>query len=156
MWFVKIRKKPKKRRVNLVYKENKEKARRVILERLEYFAPLCGVEFKRVAIRDTKRNWGSCSSLGNLNFNYKLLFLPDCLRDYVVVHELCHLKELNHSPKFWSEVEKILPDYKLLKKHLRLIEKNFGTSCVILRSYQKQHNAEKKCKYCVSCALGVG
>jgi len=151
MWFISLRKKPKPKRVNLVYKDNKEKARQVILERLDYFAPLCEVRFKRVAIRDTKRNWGSCSSLGNLNFNYKLLFLPDCLRDYVIVHELCHLKELNHSQKFWNEVEKILPDYKLLKEHLRLVERNFGTGCATLQSYQKQHREEKVCQYCVSC-----
>ena len=148
MWFFKISKKPKKRRVNLVYKENKEKARKVILERLNYFSPLCEVEYKRLAIRDTKRNWGSCSSLGNLNFNYKLLFLPACLRDYVVVHELCHLKELNHSPKFWLEVEKVMPDYRFFRQHLRIIEKSLGTSCAVLRIYQDKHEEEKGCPYC--------
>jgi len=153
MWFLKVRKKIRKRKVNLVYKENKEKARKIILERLDYFAPLCEVKYKRVAIRDTKRNWGSCSSLGNLNFNYKLLFLPVCLQDYVIVHELCHLKELNHSPKFWREVEKILPNYKHSKQHLREIEKNLGTNCVALKNYKKFHSEKSQCKECCAGIL---
>lgn len=104
--------------------EHKEVARKIILARLQHWAPRCGVNYKRVAIRNQRRRWGSCSSLGNLNFNYKLAFLPSELCDYVVVHELCHLKEMNHGPNFWGEVEKVLPEYRLLETELKRIEKS--------------------------------
>jgi len=105
------------------YQQHKEVARKIIFERLICYAPLCGVMFKRVAIRNQRRRWGSCSSLGNLNFNYRLAFLPQPLCDYVVVHELCHLKELNHGPKFWAAVEAVLPHYMVLIEELRVLEK---------------------------------
>jgi predicted metal-dependent hydrolase len=66
-----------------------------------------------------KSRWGSCSGKGNLNFNCLLMRTPDEIIDYVVVHELCHLKEMNHSPRFWAEVEKIFPDYKERRKWLK-------------------------------------
>jgi predicted metal-dependent hydrolase len=105
------------------YQLHKEAARKIIFERLRWYAPLCGVEYKRVAIRNQRRRWGSCSSLRNLNFNYRLAFLPEPLCDYVIVHELCHLKELNHGPKFWSAVEAVLPNYQELIGELRIVEK---------------------------------
>lgn len=101
-------------------------ARKIIHERLAYFAPQCEVAYTRVAIRNQRRRWGSCSSLGNLNFNYRVIFLPAQLCDYVIVHELCHLKQLNHSQKFWDEVGKVMPDYKAYEAELRLIEKGHG------------------------------
>ncbi len=79
------------------YLLHKEMARAVVLERLHYFNQFYGLEWKRVAIRNQRRCWGSCTELGNLNFSYKILFLPPELRDYIIVHELCHLRELNHS-----------------------------------------------------------
>jgi predicted metal-dependent hydrolase len=108
------------------FKNHQEVARLLIHERLAHFAPLCGVVYKRVAVRNQRRRWGSCSSLGNLNFNYRLIFLPAHLCDYVIVHELCHLKEMNHGPNFWAEVEKVMPDYKASEAELRIIEKKFG------------------------------
>lgn len=106
---------------------NHQAAARVLIhERLAHYAPLCGVTYTRVAVRNQRRRWGSCSSLGNLNFNYRLIFLPAHLCDYVIVHELCHLKELNHGPNFWAEVEKVLPEYLALEAELRVIEKKFG------------------------------
>ena len=142
MWFIRVR---KKKKVDKVYTEHKEPARVLIHSRLEHWAPLCGVSYKRVAIRNPKRNWGSCSSLGNLNFSYKLLFLPTCLRDYIIVHELCHLKELNHSPKFWAEVEAVMPNYKLFVKELRHMEKTKGTAVRTLHAVSKEHS----CAYCL-------
>lgn len=143
MWFL-IRKSRRRKVINPSYKKYKEHTRNLILAKLEYWAPICGVNYKRVAIRDTKRCWGSCSSLGNLNFSYKLLFLPNCLADYIIVHELCHLKEMNHSPKFWLEVEKIMPDYKNLVVELRKLEKTTRTSVEAMRKDKDTHT----CAYC--------
>lgn len=97
-------------------------ARDVVNERLNYFNQYYGLEWKRVAIRNQRRCWGSCTELGNLNFSYKILFLPAELRDYIIVHELCHLRELNHSKRFWNLVAETLPDYKERMKYLRQIE----------------------------------
>ena len=97
----------------------KADARKIVSERVEYFAGIIGVEYGRITIRRQKTRWGSCSAKGNLNFNCMLATLPPELVDYVVVHELCHLKQMNHSPAFWNEVSKILPDYKQLRKQLK-------------------------------------
>lgn len=91
----------------------------VFLQRSRYFAALLNVHFNRITIREQKTRWGSCSSNRNLNFNWKLMLAPPEILDYVVVHELCHLKEMNHSPAFWHEVEQILPDYVQRKKWLK-------------------------------------
>jgi len=96
-----------------------DQALEVIPKRVAYFAPLVGVTYGRITIRNQKSRWGSCSSKGNLNFNCLLmLMLPEVL-DYVVVHELCHRKEMNHSPQFWAEVRKVLPDYEKRKIWLK-------------------------------------
>jgi len=100
------------------YLAHKEKARKKIIAKVELFNKYYKFKYNRIAIKNTKRQWGSCSSKSNLNFNYKLLFLPDDLIDYVVVHELCHLKELNHGGKFWALVAKTLPDYQNKRKRL--------------------------------------
>lgn len=89
-----------------------DKALKVIPERVAYFAKRVGVNYGRITIRNQKTRWGSCSSKGNLNFNCLLMLTPPEVIDYVIVHELCHRKEMNHSKDFWSEVKKILPDYK--------------------------------------------
>ena len=96
-----------------------DKAMKVIPERVEYFSKLMGVTYGRITIRNQKTRWGSCSSKGNLNFNCLLMMTPPEVIDYVVVHELCHRKEMNHSKQFWSEVEKVLPDYKKAEKWLK-------------------------------------
>lgn len=90
-----------------------------IPERVAYFAKQIGVDYGRITIRNQKTRWGSCSSKGNLNFNCLLMLMPSEVIDYVVVHELCHRKEMNHSKAFWSEVEKVLPDYKAQVKWLK-------------------------------------
>ena len=87
-------------------------ALRVLPERCRYFAGIMGVSFGRITIRNQKTRWGSCSSNGNLNFNCLLMLAPPEVRDYVVVHELAHRKEMNHSPRFWKEVGRVLPDYR--------------------------------------------
>lgn len=141
MWFLKKR---KRKSVDANHQKYKLAARELVHHRLQHFAPQCGVMYRRVAIRNTKRSWGSCSSLGNLNFNYKVLFLPQCLRDYIIVHELCHLKELNHGEKFWFEVGLVVPDYDFLKNELRRLEKTHGTSPQALVKYHETH----VCQYC--------
>lgn len=88
-------------------------------ERALYFARKMKVRYFKITIRNQKTRWGSCSSRGNLNFNCLLMLAPKEVTDYVIVHELCHLKEMNHSEKFWKEVEKVLPDYKERRKWLK-------------------------------------
>jgi predicted metal-dependent hydrolase len=95
------------------------RAKRIIPQRVRYYADIMGVTYGRITIRMQKSRWGSCSGKGNLNFNCLLMRTPETILDYVVVHELCHLKEMNHSPRFWAEVEKILPDYKERRKWLK-------------------------------------
>lgn len=88
------------------------KALEVIPARVRHYAGILGVSYGRITIRNQKTRWGSCSAKGNLNFNYLLTLMPEKILDYVVVHELCHRIELNHSPAFWSHVERVLPDYR--------------------------------------------
>lgn len=90
-----------------------------IPDRVKYFANLMNVTYGKITIRNQKTRWGSCSSSGNLNFNCKLMLTPPEVIDYVIVHELCHRLQMNHSKKFWHEVEKVLPDYKIQKNWLK-------------------------------------
>ena len=101
------------------YLKHKEQAREFIVQRLSYFCALYNISFNRISIRSQKTRWGSCSKKKNLNFNYKILFLPQEQADYIIVHELCHLKEFNHSQKFWNLVALAVPNYRELKKELR-------------------------------------
>lgn len=96
-----------------------DKALKVLPEKVSYYAPAVGVDYGRITIRNQRTRWGSCSSKGNLNFNCLLMLTPDMVQDYVVVHELCHRLEMNHSPRFWGEVERVLPDYRTAKQWLR-------------------------------------
>ena len=90
-----------------------------IRERLAVYAPRIGGEYNRVAIRDQRSRWGSCSAKHNLNFNWKLIMAPKQVLDYVVIHELCHLHEFNHSARFWKLVENQMPEYDAWKKWLK-------------------------------------
>ena len=90
-----------------------------IVERLEHYMPLIGRRPGRVTIREQRTKWGSCSSQGNLNFNWKLIMAPPEALDYVVIHELCHLYEFNHSPKFWERVARYQEDYAVWRDFLR-------------------------------------
>ena len=96
-----------------------ERALERIPPRVAHFAPLVGVTFGRMTVRAQRTRWGSCSSSGNLNFNCLLALVPPAVLDYVVVHELCHRLEMNHSPRFWQEVGRVMPDYEEHKKWLR-------------------------------------
>lgn len=96
-----------------------EKLRPVLEHRVSYYASLMGADYGRITIRNQKTRWGSCSSAGNLNFNWRLALLPEELLDYVVVHELAHRREMNHSAAFWKIVAHILPDYKERRKLLK-------------------------------------
>lgn len=97
----------------------REAASRYIPQRVAHYAPLVGVTYGRIFIRSQKTAWGSCSSAGNLSFNWKLMLAPPRVLDYVVVHELCHRIHMDHSAAFWASVEKILPDYREHRKWLR-------------------------------------
>ena len=105
-----------------IQKEAVKRLRPILLDRIAYYEPMLPPSHRpitRVSIRSQKTRWGSCSSRGTLSFNWKLyLTAPECL-DYVVVHELCHLVHMDHSPAFWAEVERIMPDYRTWKKWLR-------------------------------------
>ena len=99
------------------------KALTVIPDRVRHFAPIVGVSYGRITIRNQRSRWGSCSGKSDLNFNCLLMLTPDFCLDYVVVHELCHRLEMNHSPKFWAQVERVLPDYRKSREWLRAHEK---------------------------------
>ena len=95
------------------------RAKKIFSERTAYFAKRMGVTYNRITIREQKTRWGSCSSAGNLNFNWRLVLMPPEILDYVVVHELAHRKEMNHSSKFWAIVEQEMPDYQERKQRLK-------------------------------------
>jgi predicted metal-dependent hydrolase len=100
------------------YETNKHEILKRVNERLEFFNKFYNYSYNRVSIRNQSSLWGSCTRQGNLQFNYKLTFVPPRTFDYVIVHELCHLKEHNHSERFWKLVAKIIPDYKTVRKSL--------------------------------------
>jgi len=102
--------------------QNKLKAYSLIQKKVEKFNGFYGFKYNKICIRNQKTRWGSCSSRGNLNFNYKLIYLPEKLIDYVVVHELCHLGQMNHSKKFWELVALTVDDYMGIRTFLMLIK----------------------------------
>ena len=101
-----------------------EQALKVIPERVKYYAEKLGVTYGRITIRNQRSRWGSCSQKKNLNFNCLLMLVPSEVLDSVIVHELCHLKEMNHSDKFYAEVLRVFPDYW---KHQKWLKEN-GTA----------------------------
>lgn len=120
--LTKIRRHPVPRHKKLTkkdYEEHKESALRLAKDRVAFFADLYGFSYRSVSVRDQKSRWGSCSRKGNLHFNYRIVLMPEDVRDYIIVHEICHLKEFNHSTRFWNLVEKTIPNHKVLRKSLR-------------------------------------
>ena len=105
------------------YVANKEAARVFVLARLAHYNEYYHLSWNRVAIRNQRRCWGSCSANKNLNFNYKIQFLPPHLADYIIVHELCHLTHLNHGKAFWDLVAEQVPTYKQCILELHEIDK---------------------------------
>lgn len=103
-----------------------ERALERIRERIAHYHPLIGGSFGRVTVRDQRSRWGSCSSKNNLNFNWKLIMAPQEALDYVVIHELCHLHEFNHSPRFWNLVASQMPEYEIWKKWLKVHGEELG------------------------------
>ncbi len=101
------------------YLEDREKAREFVRQRLGELNKNYHFKYNKISIRNQQSRWGSCSSQNNLNFNYRILYLPKELADYLIIHELCHTKEHNHSPRFWKLVAQIFPDHKQLNKQLR-------------------------------------
>lgn len=114
------------------------KAKEVIPPKVKYFADIIGVDYGRITIRNQKTRWGSCSAKHNLNFNCLLLKAPEEILDYVIVHELCHIIEMNHSKDFWAQVEKVLPDYKARRKWLR------DNGDKLFYSYKDTENTDSK------------
>ncbi|MGI5841594.1 MAG: M48 family metallopeptidase, partial [Patescibacteria group bacterium] len=88
---------------------------------IKHFNKNYGFKFGKITIKAQKTKWGSCSKKGNLNFNFKIMVLPKDIRDYIIVHELCHIKEQNHSNKFWNLVAMTIPDYLSIKKQLIVV-----------------------------------
>jgi len=102
------------------YLKNKKAARQFIEGRIALYNKIYNFSFNKIAVRRQKTRWGSCSSKKNLNYNYKILFLPLHLADYIIVHELCHLKEFNHGKKFWDLVAVTMPGYLAFRKELKI------------------------------------
>ena len=104
----------------------KNQAKEILTERTMTFGKMLGLVPKAVKVNDAKTRWGSCSSKGNINFSWRLIMADGDVIDYVIVHELAHLIELNHSPRFWAVVESILPDYERRKKKLKQFQKEIA------------------------------
>ena len=102
------------------YLKYKVQALDLVKNKLEHFNQFYNFKYNKVTVRNQSTRWGSCSKSGNINFNYKLALLPESLVDYVVVHELCHLGEFNHSKNFWDLVARTVPDYKERRQELRI------------------------------------
>mgnify|MGYP002621302946 CR=1 FL=1 len=107
------------RRLQALENRYRNAAREVFTNRVEYYHRFTGGHYTSITIRDQKTRWGSCTSEGNLNFNWRLIFAPENILDYVVVHELAHRKEMNHSPAFYAVVASVMPEYKAYEKWLR-------------------------------------
>lgn len=100
-------------------KRLKLQARRVLTEKSDYYKSLLGVDYQRIRIGSQRTRWGSCSTRGTISYNWHLILMPERIMDYVVVHELCHLLEMNHSKRFWKKVGEVLPDYENRRKWLK-------------------------------------
>ncbi len=102
-------------------RQHRAQALHIVHEKITKLNAHYKLAYNRIAIRDQRTRWGSCSSRKNLNFNYRIVFLSDELAEYLVAHELCHLAQMNHGPHFWSLVEETVPDYMRLRTELKRI-----------------------------------
>ncbi len=107
------------RRSRRQYKATKERTRHLIQQKIDHFKLVYPFFHHSFSVRNQKTRWGSCSKRGHLSFHYRILFLPEHLQDYIVVHELCHLQEMNHSSRFWALVAQAIPDYKHRRRELK-------------------------------------
>ena len=107
------------KRMEVMDRRYRQAAREYFTKRCAHYHPFTGGCYRRITIRDQKTRWGSCSSTGTLSFNYRLMFAPPRVLDYVVVHELCHLTHMNHSREFWNLVSAVMPDYQKYKAWLK-------------------------------------
>jgi predicted metal-dependent hydrolase len=122
-FFSKIIKRKIKRRHSRrrsLYLKYKEQARELAHRKVEEYSKIYNLKYNKIAIRNQKTRWGSCSKSGNLNFSYKIALLPENLANYIIVHEVCHLGEFNHSKNFWDLVAQTTPDYAKLRKELNV------------------------------------
>jgi len=101
------------------YQQNKQRALQFVRQKVQEFNRWYGYKVNNISVKNQKTRWGSCSGKGNLNFNYKILFLPEDVASYIIVHELCHLREFNHSRKFWELVALSFPDYLEIRKDIK-------------------------------------
>ncbi len=101
------------------YLKYKDKALKLAQERIRFYNKKYKFNYNKIRIKNQRTRWGSCSQKANLNFNYRIIFLSEQMRDYIIVHELCHLKEFNHSKRFWDLVSSTLPNYKEIRKDLK-------------------------------------
>ena len=101
------------------YLKNKKLAQEIAKKKLVHFNQFYDFKIDKVSVRNSKTRWGSCSRKGSLNFSYRIIYLPEEFCDYIIVHELCHLGEFNHSKNFWKLVAKTMPDYKKVRKEIR-------------------------------------
>ena len=124
----------------------KKLAKSVIPTKVAYYSRLLGIKYNNITIRAQKSRWGSCSSKKNLNFNCLLMLTPDKVTDYVVIHELCHIKQMNHSGKFWDLVELAMPDYKIYKKWLS------ENGNILIYSLPDKEGNDKHYAYMLRCA----
>jgi hypothetical protein len=118
-FFKQFKDKPVARYSHDDYLKYKEHAYALIESKVRTLADKYGYQYNKLTIKNQKTCWGSCSRKANLNFNYKILFLPEAVQDYIIAHELCHLKEFNHSKRFWNLVSRIVPDYAVMRKELK-------------------------------------
>ena len=107
----------------LQFQKHKYAARKLVTSRVKFYAEQYGFKPGKISIRNQRSRWGSCNTKGDLNFNYRLIELAPDLADYVIVHELCHTKEMNHSARFWSLVKQVVPNFNSCRKEIRKYER---------------------------------
>ncbi len=133
MWVFRRKRRRVRKQPTKHYLAHKEVARAHVHARLAELNEHYHFTYKRVAIKNQKSCWGSCSAHGNLNFNYKIAFLPAHLADYVIIHELCHLAQLNHSPQFWALVATTCPEYRACRRELKQVTVSQGRVMMLAR-----------------------